>query len=78
MQMLGPNNEKPMKVKYVYPKTRKELGIPDQQKQNPYTEERARWAETVARWKQKKDAQCVAQNGVGWSYNLSTGQCQLG
>jgi hypothetical protein len=65
MQMLGPNNDKVMKVKYVSPKTRKELGIPDQQKQNPYTEERARWAASVAAWKQSKDAQCVSIHGPG-------------
>jgi hypothetical protein len=37
MQMLGPNNDVPsrIKIKYSYPKTRKELGIPDQQKQTP-------------------------------------------
>jgi hypothetical protein len=29
MQMLGPNNEKNVKVKMVSPRTRKDLGIPD-------------------------------------------------
>jgi hypothetical protein len=40
--MLASNNKKPLKVKYSRgPKTRKELGIPDQQRQKPYTKQRA-------------------------------------
>ena len=51
MQKLAPNNDKVMKVKYISPKTRKELGLPAQPSQKPYTKKMARYAYGVAYWK---------------------------
>jgi hypothetical protein len=39
------------------------------------TEERKQWLESIERWKQKKDAQCIIIHGTGWYYNIDTDTC---
>jgi hypothetical protein len=43
---------------------------------NAISKKRARAAAYLATYKAMKDAECVAANGAGWTWNLSTGACQ--
>jgi hypothetical protein len=40
------------------------------------SKKRARAAAYLATYKAMKDAECVAAHSAGWTWNLSTGQCQ--
>jgi nitrite reductase/ring-hydroxylating ferredoxin subunit len=42
------------------------------------SKQQSRNAAFIARYKQIKDAECVAAHSAGWTFNLRTGQCQLG